>query len=57
MFQFLDHVFLFQPTHLHERVEDVFFLTDQTGNRLNDDAICDALKSALCKVLDTDVAA
>ena len=27
------------------------------GNRLNDDAICDALKSALCKVLDTDVAA
>lgn len=42
---------------LGERVEDVFFLTDQTGNRLNDDAICDALKSALCKVLDTDVAA
>jgi [protein-PII] uridylyltransferase len=42
---------------LGERVEDVFFLTDQTGNRLNDDAICDVLKSALCKALDTDVAA
>jgi [protein-PII] uridylyltransferase len=42
---------------LGERVEDVFFLTDQTGNRLNDDAICDVLRSALCKALDTDVAA
>jgi [protein-PII] uridylyltransferase len=42
---------------LGERVEDVFFLTDQTGNRLNNDAICNALKSALCKALDTDVAA
>ena len=42
---------------LGERVEDVFFLTNSDGNRLNDDATCEELRSELCEALDKDIAA
>ena len=42
---------------LGERVEDVFFLTNSEGNRLNDDARCDDLRIELCEALDKDIAA
>ncbi len=42
---------------LGERVEDVFFLTNTDGNRLDDEATCEHLRMALCEALDKDVAA
>ena len=42
---------------LGERVEDVFFLTNTDGNRLDDEATCEHLRIALCEALDKDVAA
>ena len=42
---------------LGERVEDVFFLTNSDGNRLNDDATCEDLRIELCEALDKDIAA
>ena len=42
---------------LGERVEDVFFLTNLDGNRLNDDATCEDLRNELCAALDKDIAA
>lgn len=37
---------------LGERVEDVFFITDEHGEPLSDPAVCQALQQALCKMLD-----
>ncbi|MBQ0761479.1 [protein-PII] uridylyltransferase [Marinobacter psychrophilus] len=37
---------------LGERVEDVFFVTDENGNALCDPAACQALQDDLCKTLD-----
>jgi len=42
---------------LGERVEDVFFLTNSDGNRLDDEAICEELRTELCAALDKDIAA
>jgi [protein-PII] uridylyltransferase len=42
---------------LGERVEDVFFLTNTKGNRLDDAATCELLRVELCKALDKDIAA
>jgi [protein-PII] uridylyltransferase len=42
---------------LGERVEDVFFLTTQQGDRLADDAICERLREQVCTALDTGLAA
>ena len=42
---------------LGERVEDVFFLTNSDGNRLNNDATCEDLRIELCEALDKDIAA
>ena len=42
---------------LGERVEDVFFLTNSDGNRLDDDATCKNLRIELCEALDKDIAA
>ena len=42
---------------LGERVEDVFFLTNSDGNRLDDDATCEDLRIELCEALDKDIAA
>ena len=42
---------------LGERVEDVFFLTNIEGNRLNDETTCEALRIELCNALDKDIAA
>jgi hypothetical protein len=38
-------------------VEDVFFLTNSDGDRLNNDATCEALRIELCEALDKDIAA
>ena len=37
---------------LGERVEDVFFITDEQGEPLRDPAVCQALQDDLCKMLD-----
>ncbi|WP_372987736.1 [protein-PII] uridylyltransferase [Marinobacter sp.] len=37
---------------LGERVEDVFFVTDEHGDPLSDPTKCQALQDALCKMLD-----
>jgi [protein-PII] uridylyltransferase len=37
---------------LGERVEDVFFITDEHGEPLSDAAKCLALQQDLCKMLD-----
>jgi [protein-PII] uridylyltransferase len=42
---------------LGERVEDVFFLTTQQGDRLADDAVCERLREQVCTALDTGLAA
>jgi [protein-PII] uridylyltransferase len=42
---------------LGERVEDVFFLTTQQGDRLADDAVCERLREQVCTTLDTGLAA
>lgn len=42
---------------LGERVEDVFFLTNEQGDRLADDAICTRLRDQVCKALDQGLAA
>ena len=40
---------------LGERVEDVFFISDATGNPLGDPKLCTELQSAICKKLDEQV--
>ena len=42
---------------LGERVEDVFFLTNTKGHRLDDAATCELLRVELCEALDKDIAA
>ncbi|MDX1633429.1 MAG: [protein-PII] uridylyltransferase [Marinobacter sp.] len=37
---------------LGERVEDVFFITDEQGEPLRDPKVCQALQDDLCKMLD-----
>ena len=37
---------------LGERVEDVFFLTTDQGDRLADDTICERLREQVCTALD-----
>ena len=37
---------------LGERVEDVFFVTDEQGEPIRDPAMCRALQQDLCKMLD-----
>ena len=37
---------------LGERVEDVFFVTDEHGEPISDPAVCLALQQDLCKMLD-----
>jgi [protein-PII] uridylyltransferase len=39
-------------TTLGERVEDVFFITDNMGNRLSDPEICTQLQDTICTQLD-----
>ncbi len=39
-------------TTLGERVEDIFFITDNTGGRLSDPVICEQLQDTICKQLD-----
>lgn len=40
---------------LGERVEDVFFITDQNGNPLTDPQVCEELQRAICRELDEQV--
>ena len=42
---------------LGERVEDVFFLTTEQGDRLADDTICERLREQVCTALDQGLAA
>ena len=42
---------------LGERVEDVFFLTTDQGDRLADDTICERLREQVCTALDQGLAA
>ncbi len=42
---------------LGERVEDVFFLTSDTGHRLDDANRCEQLREQLCEALDQGLAA
>lgn len=44
-------------TTLGERVEDVFFLTDQDNNAIEDPALCAAIQDTICKELDEQAAA
>jgi [protein-PII] uridylyltransferase len=37
---------------LGERVEDVFFITDEHGEPLRDPVVCQALQQDLCQMLD-----
>jgi len=37
---------------LGERVEDVFFVTDEHGEQISDPAVCQALQQDLCQMLD-----
>ncbi len=41
---------------LGERVEDVFFITDQEGKPLSDPAFCASLQDVICEQLDKQVA-
>lgn len=41
---------------LGERVEDVFFITDQERKPLTDPAFCESLQNAICEQLDQQVA-
>ena len=41
---------------LGERVEDVFFITDQEGKPLSDPAFCSSLQDVICEQLDKQVA-
>jgi len=41
---------------LGERVEDVFFITDQDRNALSDPAFCEELQATICEQLDKQVA-
>jgi [protein-PII] uridylyltransferase len=41
---------------LGERVEDVFFITDQEGKPLSDPAFCASLQEVICEQLDKQVA-
>ena len=41
---------------LGERVEDVFFITDQEGKPLSDPAFCTSLQEVICEQLDQQVA-
>lgn len=41
-------------TTLGERVEDIFFITDNDGNRLSDPVTCENLQEAICKQLDAN---
>ncbi|HEY7774322.1 MAG TPA: [protein-PII] uridylyltransferase [Marinagarivorans sp.] len=40
---------------LGERVEDVFFITDQDGNPITDPQACEQLQHAICRELDLEV--
>ena len=40
---------------LGERVEDVFFITDDAGDPISDPATCQALQDDLCSQLDDHV--
>ena len=42
---------------LGERVEDVFFITDDKQQPITDQAICDAIQQAICEELDEQAAA
>ena len=42
---------------LGERVEDVFFITDQNQQPIEDPALCQAIQEAICKELDEQAAA
>ena len=42
---------------LGARVEDVFFLTNEQGDRLADDAVCEQLREQVCRALDQGLAA
>ncbi|WP_425049770.1 [protein-PII] uridylyltransferase [Pseudomaricurvus hydrocarbonicus] len=42
-------------TTLGERVEDIFFITDEDGEPLSDPDLCQALQSEICKQLDQQV--
>ena len=44
-------------TTLGERVEDVFFITDDQQQPLVDEALCAAIQAAICKELDEQAAA
>jgi [protein-PII] uridylyltransferase len=39
-------------TTLGERVEDIFFITTESGNRLSDPDICQQLQETICTQLD-----
>ena len=39
---------------LGERVEDIFFITDNNGNRLSDPLTCENLQETICKQLDAN---
>lgn len=40
---------------LGERVEDIFFITDTSGQPLSDPAVCEALQREICRQLDQDI--
>jgi len=40
---------------LGERVEDIFFITDQDGNPLSDPQLCETLQDEICEQLDQQV--
>jgi [protein-PII] uridylyltransferase len=42
---------------LGERVEDVFFITDQHQKPIEDPKLCSAIQAAICKELDEQAAA
>ena len=42
---------------LGERVEDVFFITDENQQPLRDPALCDAIQAAICEQLDEQLVA
>src|SRR5690606_12727772 len=52
---FLDHKVLLQNARiatLGERVEDVFYITDASGNMIKDPDLCERLKNAIKEKLD-----
>jgi [protein-PII] uridylyltransferase len=44
-------------TTLGERVEDIFFITDQQQQAIEDPALCEAIQRAICKELDEQAVA